>query len=394
MLANSNWAASLRTARNTCRAMVLAGSLALGAGGAAAQTAAAVTAPATPAASTETGAGAAAQTLHIVGFEGAFNLPVWVAQQKGFFAANGLTVDLSFPPNSVEVIRSLTTGSAQLALMSVDNVLAYRREQGEKGAPDANDLVVFMGGDHGYLTLVARHGIDTVAQLRGQTVSVDAMTTGFAFVLFDALQTHHLSRTDVNIVKVGGTGYRYRTMMAGKQDATLLRTPFELLAQQQGFNVLLPASRLTPDYQGTIGAVRGPWAAEHKAEMIAFLTAYHQALEWIFDARNQQAALGILHAEYPALTQPYLLKAYRGLKSHRDGLIRDMTVDRAGLAEVERLRDKYAPLANGNHADPKIVDLDYLRAARQTAAWHVKGKGKGKHPLAQAQPVVSGAAHS
>lgn len=383
MLANPNRTASLRTARNTCRALVLAGSLALAAGSAAAQAA-----PAEAAA--ETGAGATAQALHIVGFEGAFNLPVWVAQQQGFFAANGLAVDLSFPPNSVEVIRSLTTGSAQLALMSVDNVLAYRREQGEKGAPDAHDLVVFMGGDHGYLTLVARHGINTVEQLRGQTASVDAMTTGFAFVLFDALQAHHLSRTDVNIVKVGGTGYRYRTLMAGKQDATLLRTPFELLAQQQGFNVLLPASRLTPEYQGTIGAVRGPWAAEHRAEMIAFLTAYHQALEWIFDPRNQQAALGILHAKYPALTQPYLLKAYRGLKSHRDGLIRDMTVDRAGLAEVERLRNKYAPLANGNHADPKIVDLDYLRAARRAPAWHAKVK----HRAAQAKGAVPGHASS
>jgi ABC-type nitrate/sulfonate/bicarbonate transport system substrate-binding protein len=365
MLATPKWAVSLRAIAGACAVLALAGSLAAGATDALAQTQAASVADAT-----QTTDASALHVLNIVGFEGAFNLPVWVAQQEGFFASHGLKVDLSYPSNSVQVIRKLTDGSAQMSLMSIDNVLAYRRAQGEKGEKGADDLVAFMGGDHGYLTLVARPDIKTVEALRGKTVSVDAMTTGFAFVLLNALEAHRLSTHDLHIVPVGGTGYRYRALMDGKQDATLLRTPFELLSQQRGFQVLLSADRLTPSYQGTIGAVRTEWAASHPADMRAFLTAYHEALEWIFDRHNEAATLAILHDQYPELNDRYLLAAYQGLTDRSDGLIRDMTIDEAGLAEVERLRDKYAPLSHSGHPSAAIVDLSYLKAARESKDWN------------------------
>jgi ABC-type nitrate/sulfonate/bicarbonate transport system substrate-binding protein len=345
--------------KRTVSALILAAAMALAAHNAPAR---AETAP--PA-----GTAATPHTLNVVGFEGAFNLPIWVAQQHGFFAANGLTVNLSFPTSSVEVIRHLTDGQAQLALMSVDNVYAYRRGQGGRQAPDARDLVVVMGGDHGFLTLVARHGIDTVEALRGHTASVDATGTGFAFLLRATLAAHGLGPDDVRIVAAGGTGYRYRALIAGKQDVTLLRPPFEMLAAQQDFNILLRSKQLTPHYLGTIGSVRAPWAAAHRADLIAFLTAYHQALDWVFDRRNETAALAILHAQYPELSAPYLAKTYRTLTDRDNGLIFNMGIDRAGLAEVNKLRDIYAPLANAA-PDPSAIDLSYLHAAERAPAWH------------------------
>ena len=132
MLATPKWATSLRAMTRACTALALAGSLTAVAYNASAQTQAATAADTTPTASI-----GALHELDIVGFEGAFNLPVWVAQQEGFFAAHGLKVDLSYPSNSVQVIRKLTDGSAQMSLMSIDNVLAYRRAQGEKGEKGA-----------------------------------------------------------------------------------------------------------------------------------------------------------------------------------------------------------------------------------------------------------------
>jgi ABC-type nitrate/sulfonate/bicarbonate transport system substrate-binding protein len=376
MVNNPSWVTRLRVLSNRCLKLatvslpLLAGSAAMAQSGSAQSTQS--TGFDTPPASAPaaTGSSTGLRTLNVVGFEGAFNLPVWVAQQRGFFAANGLVVNLSFPSSSVEVVRALNNGSAQLSLMSIDNVLAYRRAQGEKGAPDADDLITFMGGDHGYLSLVAKPDIHSVEQLRGRTVSVDAMTTGFAFVLLEALKARGLDGTNVNIVPVGGTGYRFRALMAGKQDSTLLRSPFELLSEQQGYHILLPASRLTPAYQGTIGAVRRPWAEAHRDEVLAFLVAYHQSLEWIFDKRNRSGVMAILHAQYPELSQRYLMAAYSGLTDPRNGLIRNMTIDRAGLAEVERLRNKYAPLSSSGHANSSGVDLDYLQAARQSPGWN------------------------
>ena len=74
--------------------------------------------------------------------------------------------------------------------------------------------------------------------LKGKTLSVDAMTTGFAFVARELVASNALTETDVTFVRAGGTANRYRELIAGKHDATLLRTPFELLAQNRGFNLL------------------------------------------------------------------------------------------------------------------------------------------------------------
>ena len=49
-----------------------------------------------------------------------------------------------------------------------------------------------MGGDNGFLSLVTQPDIKSYIDPKGKTVSVDAMTTGYAFVLFDLLKRNGL----------------------------------------------------------------------------------------------------------------------------------------------------------------------------------------------------------
>ena len=56
----------------------------------------------------------AAQPLEVILFPGAANWPLWVAQERGFFAANGLEVKLTFTPNSVHLMREILAGKYQL----------------------------------------------------------------------------------------------------------------------------------------------------------------------------------------------------------------------------------------------------------------------------------------
>jgi len=61
-----------------------------------------------------------------------------------------------------------------------------------------------VGSDTGFLSLVAGGGVKSIGDLRGKTLSVDAMTTGYAFVLFEILRRNGLAPGDYNIIKVGG----------------------------------------------------------------------------------------------------------------------------------------------------------------------------------------------
>src|SRR3989442_732433 len=118
----------------------------------------------------------------------------------------------------------------------MDTIVAYQEGQGEAKIPDNPDLFAFLGGDGGFLSVVSAPSVKSFADLKGKTVSVDAMTTGFAFVARELLVRNGVTETDVTFVRAGGTSNRYRELIAGKHDATLLRTPFELLVRQRGFN--------------------------------------------------------------------------------------------------------------------------------------------------------------
>src|ERR1700704_2094801 len=123
------------------------------------------------------------KTVNLIAFPGGFNWPVWVAQEKGLFAKHGVAVNVTPTPNSGFQLTGLIEGKFDIAMTAIDNLIAYREGQGEAKI-DGPDLIAFMGGDDGFLRLVAVPEIRNISELRSKTVSVDARTTGYAFVLF------------------------------------------------------------------------------------------------------------------------------------------------------------------------------------------------------------------
>jgi len=48
--------------------------------------------------------------VRVISFGGGFNLPLWVGQARGFFAANGVDVRLSYTPDSKALFADLAAG--------------------------------------------------------------------------------------------------------------------------------------------------------------------------------------------------------------------------------------------------------------------------------------------
>src|SRR5882724_1592193 len=150
--------------------------------------------------------------LHVVAFAGASNLPFWLAQEKGFFRREGIEPTLDITPNSVEMAKNLYAGRFDLALTSVDNIVAYDEGQGEAELPGAADFVALFGVDNGMLHVMAAPNVNSFADLKGKVLSVDAMTTGYAFVLRDMLAKNGISEGDVTFVRVGGGAQRLEAL--------------------------------------------------------------------------------------------------------------------------------------------------------------------------------------
>jgi len=302
--------------------------------------------------------GSAPVPLRVVTFDGGWNLALWAAQRQGFFEANGVAVQTTYTPNSGFLLASLLDGRFDIGLALIDNLVAVQESQGESKIADNPDLFAFMGGDGGFLSVVAAPGIRSFADLKGKTLSVDAMTTGAAFVLREVMARNGLAEADLAYVRAGGTANRYRDLLAGKHDATLLRTPFELQAQERGLRLLASAEVLGA-YQGTAGIARRSWAKEHEAALIAFIRAYRAGVDWIYDRANRDVVEALLVANSRDMTPALAKQSADRLLAEKGGISRDLAIDPAGMRTVLELRSKYAtpqkPLA-----DPaKYIDLTY-----------------------------------
>src|SRR5258707_13687358 len=130
----------------------------------------------------------AATTLQVIVFPGGFNWPLWVGEEKGFFAENGLELKITGTPGSIFQVQNLMAGKFDIAFSNYDNVVAYMEGQGEAPLPEAPDFFVFMGAQYGAVRLVANPDVKTIADLKGKSVAVDAVTTGYAFVMRKLLQ--------------------------------------------------------------------------------------------------------------------------------------------------------------------------------------------------------------
>jgi ABC-type nitrate/sulfonate/bicarbonate transport system substrate-binding protein len=300
--------------------------------------------------------------LRVIAFDGGWNLPVWAAQRQGFFEANGVSVQLTYTPTSVYLITSLLEGKFDIAIALMDNYVAYQEGQGEAKIPDNPDLFAFFGGDGGFASVVSAPGIKTFADLKGKAVSVDAMTTGFAFLTREILARNGIGETDVSYVRAGGTANRYRELLAGKQEATMLRTPFELTAKARGCNVLAYAESLGA-YQGTAGAARRSWAASHEKELIGFMRAYRAGVDWIYDRANREIVEALLVANQRDMTPALAKQAYDLLLADKGGITRDIALDMNGIRTVLELRSKYGQPRKTLTDPMKYVDLAYYEKA-------------------------------
>jgi ABC-type nitrate/sulfonate/bicarbonate transport system substrate-binding protein len=109
------------------------------------------------------------QAVSVIVFPGGFNWPIWVAQEHGYFAKNGVEVTLTDTPNSVFQLTNLMDGKFDIAVTAIDNVIAYVEGQGEVPVARPPDLFAFMGGDNGLLSLTSIPEVKSYADLKGRT---------------------------------------------------------------------------------------------------------------------------------------------------------------------------------------------------------------------------------
>ena len=309
---------------------------------------------------------AQAQALHRLDVD-VFNSgtvwPIWVAQDKGFFASNGLDVHLIPTPGSLAQMEGLIDGKFDIAMTAIDNLIAYMEGEGEAKTESVPNIVAVMGSDNGFLSLVTAPAASSFADLRGATLSVDALTTGYAFVLEEMLKLRGLGSGDYTLVKAGGFQQRFDGLVAGTQAGTLSVPPFTFLATGKGFHDLGSAVSVLGHYQGVVAAVRKDWAPGHRDELVGYIRSYIAAVTWLYDPANRAEALDIFAKHLPGATPDIAGKSYDVFLDPQTGFDRRAAIDVAGVARVIQIRQDYVTPHKVLNAPTHYFDLDYYDAA-------------------------------
>jgi ABC-type nitrate/sulfonate/bicarbonate transport system substrate-binding protein len=305
----------------------------------------------------------ALRTINVITFGGGVNLPIFVAQRQGFFAKHGVEINLRYTPSSVYLMTGLIEGRFDIASASIDNLVAYQEGQGEAPVKMQPDLAAFMGLENGFLNLVALPEVKSVGDLRGKDLAVDALTTGFAFVLREMVEKAGIKDSEVKYVRFGGTPLRYAALLERKFGATLLSTPFDLQAEAKGFTRLGNATDLLGAYHGRAAFGMRGWLKDNEAAAVGFMRAIREATEWIYNPQNREIAEAVLVANDRDMTSALAKKTYDMFVDKKGGLYRDLKVDVEGFKVVLALRAKYGQ-PKKDFGDPmKYIDLELYRKA-------------------------------
>ena len=283
-----------------------------------------------------------------------FNMPLWAAQEHGFFADEGLEVTGTIFGNESQV-PPLLDGRFQVFIGSPELAIQNQAE----GGP-----IRIVAGNAGKLvhSLIARAPFKRVEDLRGHVIGIFTDKEGTFFHVKAMLAAHGLNYPgDYQVKHTGGVPPRHKALLAGEIDAGLQSVPWNYLAEDEGMNNLGDVIEYVPDWQFVSINVNSEWAAKNRDVLVRFLRAMLRGNEWLY--ANRAASSVIAARELPA-SIAHAERAW-DFFTGTDALTRDASVNLKGLAQVIATLKETGLLAKSAADDPAAyVDDSYLKAAR------------------------------
>ena len=288
-------------------------------------------------------------------------LALTVALEQGLFAKYGVDVQAQIAANSEELRSALAGGTIDLAHAAVDNAVALA----EKAHVD---VVVVMGGEGSTNELIAQPSVHSIADLRGQTVIVDAPTTAYAIQLKKILSVNGLQAgRDYQIKAVGSTPLRLAAMRESKEyAASILGPPTSLIAKHEGFVSLGTTQHFLGPYQGIGAFVQRAWEKENRNLLTGYIAASIEAQRWIMDPAQKEHVVALLEKEFH-LSSELAKEAYDSWIVAPGGLEADVKINLEGFRNVLRLRAEIEHTWSGETPGPeKYYDPSFYDAALST----------------------------
>jgi NitT/TauT family transport system substrate-binding protein len=284
-------------------------------------------------------------------------LPFFIALKKGFYAKEGIPVDLVSIGRSDIQLQALVAGELHFANINADNIIIWNERTN-------GNLKVAAGSSNAapYQLIGAKH-IKRIEDLKGQRLGVNSLSGGATSILLSYLKSKGLihPRDFSMSVIAGGTPARLSALESGAVAGAVLVMPFSDIAIDKGFPKLGDTTEIISNYQFNNININPAWAEKNRAAVVKFIRAHIQALHWIFE--HQADTVEFLNKEFCLPTQ----YARRGIEYYTKNKVYPINGDvtLSGLKVNIEVQAQDGIIKGALPPPEKYIDLSYLRQAQK-----------------------------
>jgi NitT/TauT family transport system substrate-binding protein len=298
-------------------------------------------------------------TIAVTGPTATQDVPL-LAAKKGYFAQYGLDVNVQILASS-QALPAIASGQVQF--IEGAEPQAMNVAWSSTYAASHNKPVKLLGywqPKAGGIVVVARPGINTVADFKGKTLGVTT-PGGPSAVLLDLVLSRvgHLKAKDVNVVPLGTLPAEVAAFNAGRISGMNSTEPLtsQLLAGTPGAKIVFDESK----YQWVLGGIAGymPWVKAHPGATVRVLAAINKALaDYHKSPDDAKAIIG----SAGNITDPAVLDtAYKSAIPFITTKVQPIP-EVAIRAVLHAMKQNGTPAANPNRWK-EVVDNTYVKAA-------------------------------
>ncbi|HEY2988035.1 MAG TPA: ABC transporter substrate-binding protein [Candidatus Binatia bacterium] len=211
--------------------------------------------------------------------------PHLVAEEKGFFAREGLEVHFDETTYAPDHNRGIAEGRWDFTLSSADTMIA-------RATTDGMDYLLFMQAEEGLTaSLVGRPGIASMQELRGKLLAGDPGDSNLDLIRMKMLRVNGVTESDYRIEIIGSSPKRLAAFLQNKVAAAMLTPPSTEKALAAGGVLLARAEEYVPNWPLTCGWTHRSWLEGHRDVAIRFIRAWVAATDWLLTPENREETI-------------------------------------------------------------------------------------------------------
>ncbi|WP_051581392.1 ABC transporter substrate-binding protein [Pseudonocardia acaciae] len=220
-------------------------------------------------------------------------VPLAVAQERGFFAAEGLRVNIEYQQTSDGVLKAMAVGRTQIGA-SVPEAVFPALDHSQRLTMIYN----WCRKPVAMLAVQRDSKVRTIADLRGATIGAQSLAAGPVQLAKASLAQAGLDPAkDVKFVAVGTGASAQNALETGRVGALMLYDSLYSPMEQAGAKLRYLEAKSVDDLFATTFAVDPAWLATHREQVAGFGRAFTKAQVWA--RANPKAAVELMWRGFP-----------------------------------------------------------------------------------------------